>query len=171
MEKELSALQSNNTWTLTQLPQGKNPVGRKWVFIVKRHSDGTIERYKARLVAKGYTQEEGLDFNETFAPVVKMQTVHTVIALAASKNWHIYQLDVDNAFLHGDLDEEVFMTLPPGYFTKEKQMGLVYKLNRSIYGLKQASRQWFSKFTDALLSYGVSQSPNDPSLFTYACYQ
>ncbi|CAM8948863.1 unnamed protein product [Rhodiola kirilowii] len=168
MEKELSALQSNNTWSLTPLPRGKNPVGSKWIFRVKRHSDGTIERYKARLVAKGFTQEEGLDYNETFAPVVKMQTVRIVIALAASKNWPIYQLDVDNAFLHGDLDEEVFMTLPPGYFMKEKQMGLVCKLNRSIYGLKQASRQWFSKFTDALLSYGFSHSSNDHSLFTYA---
>ncbi|CAM8956599.1 unnamed protein product [Rhodiola kirilowii] len=134
MEKELSALQANHTWTFTQLPNDKNPVGSKWIFRVKRHSDGTIERYKARLVAKGFTQEEGLDYNETFVSVVKMSTVRMVLALAASKDWPIFQLDVDNAFLHGDLDEEVYMSIPPGFFKKEKQLGLVCKLNKSLYG-------------------------------------
>ncbi|CAM8954691.1 unnamed protein product [Rhodiola kirilowii] len=153
MEKELSALKSNNTWTFMPLPHGKNPVGSKWIFRVKRHSDGTIERYKARLVAKGFTQEEGLDYNETFAPVVKMPTVRMVLALAGSKEWPLYQ-------------EEVYMTIPPGYFQKEKQLGMVCKLNKSLYGLKQAPRQWFSKFADCLFSYGFTQSPNDHSLFT-----
>ncbi|CAM8913556.1 unnamed protein product [Rhodiola kirilowii] len=166
MEKELDALKSNNTWNLVPLPHGKNPVGSKWIFRIKRHFNGTIERYKARLVAKGFTQEEGLDYNETFAPVVKMPTVRMVLALAASKEWPLYQLDVDNAFLHGDLQEEVYMTLPPGYFQKEKQMGMFCKLNKSLYGLKQAPRQWFSKFADSLFSYGFIQSPNDHSLFT-----
>ncbi|CAM8945952.1 unnamed protein product [Rhodiola kirilowii] len=168
MEKELNALESNDTWTLTSLPPGKNPVSSKWIFRIKRHSDGSVERYKARLVARGFTQEEGLDYNETFAPVVKMPTVRTVLALAASKDWPLYQLDVDNAFLHGDLDEEVYMTLPPGFYKKEKQQGLICRLNKSLYGLKQAPRQWFSKFADALLSYGFIQSPNDHSLFTLA---
>ncbi|CAM8893240.1 unnamed protein product [Rhodiola kirilowii] len=166
MQKELSALQSNNTWTFVPLPHGKNPVGSKWIFRVKRHSDGTIERYKARLVAKGFTQEEGLDYTETFAPVVKMPTVRMVLALAASKEWPLYQLDVDNAFLHGDLNEEVYMSIPPGYFQQEKQMGMVCKLNKSLYGLKQAPRQWFSKLADSLFSYGFIQIPNDHSLFT-----
>ncbi|CAM8977134.1 unnamed protein product [Rhodiola kirilowii] len=166
MEKELSALKSNKTWTFMPPPHGKNSVGSKWIFRVKRHSDGTIERYKARLVAKGFTQEEGLDYNETFAPVVKIPTVRMVLALAASKEWPLYQLDVDNAFLHGDLQEEVYMTIPPGYFQKEKQMRMVCKLNKSLYGLKQAPRQWFSKFADSLFSYGFTQSPNDHSLFT-----
>ncbi|CAM8946174.1 unnamed protein product [Rhodiola kirilowii] len=167
MEKELKALQTNNTWEVLPLPPGKNAIGSKWVFRVKRHSDGTIERYKARLVARGFSQEEGLDYNETFAPVVKMTTVRTVIALAASKNWPLFQLDVDNAFLHGALDEEVYMSFPPGFYKQEKQLGLVCKLNKSIYGLKQAPRQWFSRFSDALLAYGFQQSSNDHSLFTY----
>ncbi|CAM8942273.1 unnamed protein product [Rhodiola kirilowii] len=167
MEKELNALQTNNTWVFTPLPPNKNCVGSKWIFRVKRHSDGTIERYKARLVAKGFSQEEGLDYNETFVPVVKMTTVRTFIALAASKDWPLFQLDVDNAFLHGDLHEEVYMTPPPGFFKTEKQLGLVCKLTKSLYGLKQAPRQWFSKFADSLLTYGFIQSSHDHSLFTY----
>ncbi|CAM8924814.1 unnamed protein product [Rhodiola kirilowii] len=98
MEDEIQALQTNNTWQVIPLPQGKNAVSSKWIFRVKRHSDGTIERYKARLVARGFSQEEGIDYNETFAPVVKMTTVRTVLALAASKNWPLFQLDVNNAF-------------------------------------------------------------------------
>ncbi|CAM8960116.1 unnamed protein product [Rhodiola kirilowii] len=167
METEIQALQSNNTWEVIHLPPGKNAVSSKWIYKVKRHSDGTIERYKARLVARGFTQEEGLDYNETFAPVVKMTTVRTVLALASSKNWPLFQLDVDNAFLHGALDEEVYMTFPPGFFKQEKQLGMVCKLNKSLYGLKQASRQWFSKFSDALLTYEFHQSSHDHSLFTY----
>ncbi|CAM8987178.1 unnamed protein product [Rhodiola kirilowii] len=141
MEAEIHALQSNNTWQIISLPPGKNVVSSKWIFRVKRHSDGTIERYKARLVARGFSQEEGLDYNETFAPVVKMTTVRTVLSLAASKHWPLFQLDVNNAFLHGDLHEEVYMTFPPGFFKQEKQAGMVCKLNKSIYGLKQAPRQ------------------------------
>ncbi|CAM8885096.1 unnamed protein product [Rhodiola kirilowii] len=167
MEDEIQALESNNTWQVIPLPHGKNAVSSKWIFRVKRHSDGSIERYKARLVARGFSQEEGLDYNETFAPVVKMTTVRTVLALAASKQWPLFQLDVNNAFLHGDLHEEVYMTFPPGFFKKEKQAGMVCKLNKSLYGLKQAPRQWFSKFADALSSYGFLQSPNDHSLFTF----
>ncbi|CAM8972195.1 unnamed protein product [Rhodiola kirilowii] len=120
MKKELSALQLNNTWTFMPLPHDKNLVGSKWIFRIKGHSDDTIERYKARLVAKGFTQEEGYDYNKTFALVVKMLTVCMVLALTASKDCPLYQLDVDNAFLHGDLNKEVYMTIPPGYFTKEK---------------------------------------------------
>ncbi|CAM8990520.1 unnamed protein product [Rhodiola kirilowii] len=141
METEIQALQSNNTWQVIHLPFGKNAISSKWIFRVKKHSGDTIERYKARLVARGFSQEEGLDYNESFTPVVKRTTVCTVIALASSKNWPLLQLDVDNAFLHGALDEEVYMSFPPGFFKQEKQMGMVYKLNKSLYGLKQAPRQ------------------------------
>ena len=112
MDKEIQALEQTHTWVLTPLPPGKRPIGCKWVYRVKLNPDGTIERYKARLVAKGYTQRERLDFSETFSPVAKTVSVRVLIALASTKGWPLYQLDINNAFLHGDLDEEVYMDLP-----------------------------------------------------------
>ncbi|CAL8163260.1 unnamed protein product [Prunus armeniaca] len=113
MTKEIQALEQNKTWILTTLPAGKRPIGYKWVFKVKYNYDGTVERYKARLVAKGYTQKEGLDYTETFSPTAKLVTFHCLLAIVAASDWPLDQLDVQNAFLHGDLDEEVYMVLPP----------------------------------------------------------
>lgn len=114
MNKELQALESNQSWIIMDKPVDITPIGCKWVYKVKRKADGSLERYKARLVAKGYTQTEGIHFFDTFSPVAKMATVRMLIALAAVKGWHIHQLDVNNAFLHGELKEDVYMTLPPG---------------------------------------------------------
>ncbi|CAM8988557.1 unnamed protein product [Rhodiola kirilowii] len=166
MNKEISALEANNTWVLTDLPKDKTLVDCKWIYKVKYLSDGTVERFKARLVARGFTQVEGLDYHDTFAPVAKMTTVRCLLAIAVARKWPIYQLDVDNAFLHGILDEEVYMKLPPGFYKKEKANGQVCKLVKSIYGLKQASRQWFAKFSTALIDFGFQSSLNDYSLFT-----
>ncbi|CAM8956126.1 unnamed protein product [Rhodiola kirilowii] len=166
MEKEILALEQNQTWELTTLPINKQAVDCKWVFKIKHNSDGTVERYKARLVAKGFTQIEGIDYHDTFAPVVKMTTVRCVLAVAAVRKWPLFQLDVNNAFLHGLLDEDVYMKLPSGFYPQARTQGLVCKLQRSIYGLKQASRQWFSRFSDALIAFGFVQSFNDYSLFT-----
>lgn len=164
MQTEIQALEANNTWILTSLPSGKKPIGCKWVFKTKLCADGSIERHKARLVAKGYTQVEGLDYHDTFAPVAKLTTVRCVLAIAAARHWHLHQLDVNNAFLYGDLDEEVYMTLPPGYGRKGETR--VCRLLKSLYGLKQASRNWYSKLSFVLLSAGYSQSHADHSLFT-----
>ncbi|XP_058074627.1 uncharacterized mitochondrial protein AtMg00820-like [Magnolia sinica] len=118
MRAEIDALEFSNTWHLTPLPPGKKPIGCKWVYKIKYNLDGSIERYKSHLVAKGYNQQEGIDYTETFAPVAKMTTVRTILALASARNWHLHQLDVNNVFLYGDLDEEVYMQLPSGIRTK-----------------------------------------------------
>ncbi|CAM8992810.1 unnamed protein product [Rhodiola kirilowii] len=167
MQAEIDALHLSETWEITNLPPGKNDVGCKWVYKIKRHSDGSIERYKGRLVAKVYTQEEGLDYHETFAHVVKMTIIRTVLSLASAKKWPLYQLDVNNVFLHDTLDEEVYMVLPPGHMKHLKSQGKVCRLKKSLYGLKKASGQWFGIFSDALISYGFKQSLHDYSLFTY----
>ncbi|KAJ0818040.1 putative RNA-directed DNA polymerase [Helianthus annuus] len=163
MNKEMEALFRNNTWILADLPQGRKAIGCKWVYRVKYKSNGEIERFKARLVAKGFNQREGLDFGETFSPVVKMVTVRTVIALAVSYNWPLYQLDVDNAFLHGTISEDVYMKLPQGYYSKNELK--VCKVVKSLYGLKQAPRKWNERLTDVLLTSGYVQSKCDHSLF------
>ncbi|PKI62300.1 hypothetical protein CRG98_017301 [Punica granatum] len=165
MSEEIRALELNKTWTIVQLPPGKHPIGCKWVYKVKRRADGSIERYKARLVAKGFTQVEGIDYHETFAPVTKLVTVRCLLTVAVAKEWHIHQMDVNNAFLHGDLEEEVYMKLPPGFSASSN--GTACRLHKSLHGLRQASRNWFSKFVEALRHYGFIQSGADHSLFIF----
>lgn len=165
MDREILALEQNNTWVYNILPPGKVPIGCKWVYKIKLRADGTIERFKARLVTKGYNQKEGVDYTETFAPVAKMPTVRTLIAIAVYNGWEIQQLDVNNAFLHGDLNEEVYMTVPQGC-NKSLPPNTVCKLSKSLYGLKQANRQRFEKLTTFLTHLGFKQSYVDTSLFT-----
>ncbi|KAF5819826.1 putative RNA-directed DNA polymerase [Helianthus annuus] len=163
MNEEMEALHKNNTWQLVDLPLGRKPIGCKWVFKIKYKSTGEIERYKARLVAKGYSQKEGIDFEETFSPVVKMVTVRCIISLAVEKNWPLYQLDINNAFLYGDLKEDIYMSLPEGYYSKDESK--VCKLVKSLYGLKQAPRMWNEKLVRVLIDFGFKQSKCDHSLF------
>ncbi|KAM6551619.1 hypothetical protein CsatB_001427 [Cannabis sativa] len=164
VENEISALMKNNTWTITILPPGKRSVGCKWVFTVKYKADGSVERFKARLVAKGFTQTYGIDYQETFAPVAKLNTVRVLLSLAANKDWPLHQLDVKNAFLNGDLEEEVYMDIPPGFENSSNQ-NKVCKLKKSLYGLKQSPRAWFGRFTKAIIQNGYTQCQADHTLF------
>ncbi|KAJ0881528.1 putative RNA-directed DNA polymerase [Helianthus annuus] len=163
MNNEMEALYRNNTWVVVDLPKGRKPIGCKWVYKIKYKANGEAERYKARLVAKGFNQREGIDFGETFSPVVKMVTVRVILKLAINKGWPLYQLDINNAFLYGSLSEDVYMSLPQGYFDNEKNK--VCKLVKSLYGLKQAPRKWNEKLTSVLLDMGFVQSLCDHSLF------
>ncbi|CAL1413575.1 unnamed protein product [Linum trigynum] len=167
VQEELGALEQNQTWDVVKLPDGKKAIGYKWVFKIKRRADGTIERFKVRLVAKGYTQVYGIDFLDTFSPVAKINSVKALLAVAEVKNWTLEQLDVSNAFLHGDLEEEVYMKIPMGLdLNGIDPKGMACRLKKSLYGLKQASRQWFAKLTGFLLKNGFAQSASDYSLFT-----
>lgn len=132
------------------LPKGKYAVGCKWVYIVKLKPDGSINTYKVRLVAKGYTQTYGIDYQETFAPVAKIKVIRVLLALAANQNWPLLQLDVKNAFLHGDLKKEVYMKLPP-CFQISSEMDKVCKLKKALYGLKQSPRAWFERFRTTMV--------------------
>ncbi|CAL8092463.1 unnamed protein product [Prunus armeniaca] len=135
----------------------------KWVFTIKHNADGSIERYKARLVAKGYKQTYGIDYEETFAPVAKLNTVRVLLSLAANLDWPLHQFDVKNAFLHSELMEEVYMDILPGYNTT--QTGTVCRLRKALYGLKQSPRAWFGRFTMAMKNNGFKQCNSDHTLF------
>ncbi|MCI27024.1 retrovirus-related Pol polyprotein from transposon TNT 1-94, partial [Trifolium medium] len=147
------------------LPPHRQAIGCKWVFRVKENPDGSVNRYKARLVAKGFHQRQGFDFTETFSPVVKPVTIRIILTIAITHHWSIQQLDVNNAFLNGILDEEVYMTQPQGFDNGNPSQ--VCKLNKALYGLKQAPRQWFERLQTTLLQLGFKSSKCDPSLFTF----
>ncbi|KAJ4767670.1 Gag/pol [Rhynchospora pubera] len=164
MAVELHALALNKTWTLVPPPANQKVLSSKWVYKIKRKPDGTIDRFKARLVANGFHQEEGVDFMETYSPVVRPTTIRVVLSIAMSSQWQIKQLDVQNAFLHGDLTETVYMAQPKG-FVDPTFPNHVCLLHKSLYGLKQAPRAWFLKLSNALVSFGFKSSNYDPSLF------
>jgi hypothetical protein len=147
---------------LVDLPHGKSVIGCKWVYKIKTKSDGSIERYKARLVAKGYAQEYGIDYEETFALVARISSVCSLLAIAAVHQWPLFQMDVKNAFLNGDLTEEVYMQAPPIYSDCPDKVCL---LRRALYGLKQAPRAWFAKFSSIVHQFGFSSSSHDTALF------
>ena len=160
MKDELDSMKSNEVWDLVELPKGVQAIGCKWVYKTKRDSLGNIERYKARLVAKGFTQKEGIDYTETFSPVSKKDSLRIILALVAHLDLELQQMDVKTAFLNGDLEEEVYMKQPKGFSSREGEH-LVCKLKKSIYGLKQASRQWYYKFHEVITSFGFIENPMD----------
>ena len=164
MEKEMESLKTNEVWDLVELPENRKAIGSKWVFRVKTDANGTVETHKARLVAQGFSQSFGDDYDETFSPVARFESVRTVIALAAQHGLKLHQMDVTTAFLNGDLEEEVYMKQPEGFIEKEKEH-LVCRLRRSLYGLKQSPRCWNSVLDRKLKSMGFVQTIGDPCIY------
>jgi hypothetical protein len=170
MEEEYAALLANRTWQLVPRPQRGNIITGHWVWVHKYRPDGSFERYKARWVVRGFQQHLGVDFGETFAPVIKPATIRTVLTIAANWKWDVSQLDVSNAFLHGHLDEHV-LRHQPARFVDPLNPDAVCLLNKSLYGLKQAPRAWFKTFASFAASIGLRQSRSDSSLFIYCSGQ
>uniref|UniRef100_A0ACD5X227 Uncharacterized protein n=1 Tax=Avena sativa TaxID=4498 RepID=A0ACD5X227_AVESA len=164
MLEEMSAIEENGTWELTSLPAGHRPIGLKWVFKLKKNTDGDIVKHKARLVAKGYVQRAGVDFDEVFAPVARLDSVRLLIAIAAQQCWEVHHMDVKSAFLNGDLQEEVYVAQPPG-FVREGQEGKVLRLRKALYGLRQAPRAWNTKLDSTLLSLGFQRIPSEHAVY------
>jgi histone deacetylase 1/2 len=160
MDDEMHALIKNQTWHLVPANQGTNIIDCKWVYKIKHRADGTIDRYKARLVAKGFKQRYELDYEDTFSPVVKSATIRLVLSIAISQGWHLRQLDVQNAFLHGVLEEDVYMRQPLGYEDSAKP-GYICKLDKALYGLKQAPWAWYSRLSHKLHTLGFVPSKAD----------
>ena len=151
MKEEFSSLQKNNTWELVELPPGRKLVQCKWVFKTKFAADGSPLKYKEILVAKGYSQVNGIDYNEDFALVAKMDCIRLALAIVASKQWELHHMDVKCSFLNGDLTEEIYMQKPEGFLSNPS---LVCKLNKSLYALKQALGAWYAKIDGFFLSLG-----------------
>ena len=153
MEEELKSMKDNEVWDIVELPKGIKTIGCKWVFKTKHDSKGNVKRYKVRLVVKEYTKKEGINYKETFSPISKKDSLRIVMALVAHFDLELHQMDVKTAFLNGDLHEEVYMDQPEGFQDKGKEH-MVCKLKKSIYGLKQASKQWYLKFHKILITFG-----------------
>ena len=165
MDKEMQALRQNETFTLTNLPVGKTAVGGKWVYAIKRNVDGS-ERYKARFVAKGYSQKQGIDYEETFSPTANLTSVRVLIQKAAQENLILHQMDVETAYLHAPIDCEIYIEQPEGYEEESANKKLVYKLEKSLYGLKQSGRNWNRMLHDYLCENMFVQNPADHCVYT-----
>lgn len=162
MDKEMNSLYKQEVWELVPLPKGAKAISTRWVFRVKLDEHGNVDKYKARLVVKGFSQREGIDFNQTFSPVVRYDTLRIIISLAAAYNLELKQIDVASAFLYGNLDEEIFAKQPDGYQDGSTQ---VCHLKKSLYGLRQSPRCWHKKLHTVLNSFGLQQSKADNCLY------
>jgi hypothetical protein len=165
MDREITTLNNAHTWTSVPQPSGKNIVGSKWVFRIKRKADGSIKKYKACLVAQGFTQKFGVDYFDTFSPVARLSSFRTIIAIAARHDWDIDTFDFNGAYLNGELsdDEDIYMQPPPGY---DSEGELVKHLHKSLYGLKQAGRKWYDTLCRALADLGFRVNEADLGVFS-----
>lgn len=165
MQDEMESLEKNGTWDLVKLPKNKKPVRCKWIYKRKEGiSPSEPARYKARLVAKGYSQIPGIDYNDVFFPVVKHSSIRTLLSIVAMHDYELEQLDVKTAFLHGELEEDIYMNQPKGFVIPGKE-NLVCRLKKSLYGLKQSPRQWYKRFDSFMLSRGFKRSDYDSCVY------
>ena len=164
IQSEIDSIMKNKTWTITDRPTDHKPITAKWLFKIKRHSNGLINKLKARIVARGFQQKEGTDYSEVFAPVVKWSTILTVLALAAKQNWPLWQMDVITAFLNGTINEDLFMEIPDG-FPGADDPTQVCKINRALYGLKQSPKAWYDRISAWLCNHGLTRSKSDPNMY------
>jgi len=164
MVDEMASLHKNEAWDLVELPAGRKPIGSKWVFKKKMNVEGKVEKYKARLVAKGYSQVPGIDFGDIFSPVAKVTSIRLLLSVAAAFDFEIEQMDVKTTFLHGDLEEEIYMKQPEGFMVKGKKE-LVCRLKKSLYGLKQSPRMWYQKFDTYIRGLGFTRSKEDHCVY------
>jgi hypothetical protein len=161
----LSSIKENKTWSLVDLPRGHKAIGLKWVFKLKHDEQGRVVKHKARLVAKGYVQRQGVDFEEVFAPVARMESVWVMLAVAAHHGWTVHHMDVKSAFLNEDLAEEVYVHQPPGFVAEESEKKVLW-LHKALYGLRQAPRAWNSKLDAVLQELGFSMCKSEHGLYT-----
>ena len=164
MQAEMASIEENSTWHLTTLPPGHRAIGLKWVYKVKKDAHGAVLKHKARLVAKGYVQRHGVDYDEVFAPVARLESIRLLLALAAGKGWPVHHMDVKSAFLNGDLEEEVYVQQPPGFAASGKEH-LVLRLRKALYGLKQAPRAWNTKLDACLIQLGFTRCESEAGMY------
>jgi hypothetical protein len=164
MTEEYQSIMKNDVWDIVLRPEGKSVVTSKWIYKIKHAADGSVEKYKERFVARGFSQVEGIDYEETFYPVARYTSIHTIIALDASIGWKLHQMDVKTTFLNGEIEEEVYIEKLDGFMIHE-QKSHVCRLKKALYGLKQAPCAWYEKMDGFLMSLGFNKSVFDPNLY------
>ena len=165
MQEEYQSIMKNDVWDVVPRPERKSVVTSKWIYKIKHAADGSIEKYKARFVARGFSQKEGIDYEETFAPVARYTSIRAIMALAAKLGWKLHQMDVKITFLNGVVEEEVYVEQPLGFETHDRETH-VCKLKKALYGLKQAPKTWYGRIDSFLMSLGFTKSKADPNLYS-----
>jgi hypothetical protein len=164
MTEEYQSIIKNDVWEVVPRPKNKDLVSSKWIYKIKHATDGSIEKHKARFVACGFSQKEGIDYEETFAPVAKYTSIRTIIAHAAKTKWKLHKMDVKTTFLNGVIEEEVYIEQPRGFEVEDRNTH-VYRLKKALYGLKQAPRVWYGRIDSFLTSLGFTKSKDDSNLY------
>jgi hypothetical protein len=164
MVEEYASIMKNDVWEVVPRPEGKSVIGSRWIYKIKHVADGSVEKFKARFVAKGFSQKEGIDYDETFAPVARYTSIRAVISIAAEMGWKIHQMDVKTTFLNGIIEEEVYIEQPEGFEVHGRDSH-VCRLRRALYGLKQAPRAWYSRIDNYLQGMGFTKSEADSNLY------